>query len=732
MTVTHCRSLVFSLCALPLVTAAPPLSAQYLSGCPVPPESFWPELRSLPPDVVDIEAESVETVRFESVHARGGVRLFGEGRRLESEWIDFYPETRRVETQGRSRVFDGDLLVEAGEGWYQLDEGVGEFADVEYWLRSRTARGGADKAEQEGSGRIRLTGATFTTCPEGNDDWWLSGSDIRLNQETGRGDARNVVLRFKDVPVFYTPYVQFPIDDRRMTGLLMPTAAYSKRHGAEIAVPWYWNIAPNYDATLTPHYFDKRGLMLDTEWRYLRPSFDGVVDLRYLPDDDLAGEDRHLVHWRQRARPISNLRFDIDATDVSDPRYFRDFGADLFSTSPSFAPRRATAVYDQQNWRLTGRVEDFQTLDPNLPVTSKPYQRLPQVLLAGTRSLYPGLDLELRSEVVHFARKDTVAGNRFDLYPAARYRWDQEAYFVESRAGLRYTAYDLKDVDPGAESSPTRTVPDLTLDGGLFFERLLDSGMVQTLEPRLFYAYVPFRNQDAIPVFDTRNRDFSFGSLFFPQRFTGTDRVGDTNQVTAALTSRIVDPETGRERLNLTAGQIYYLEDRLVRLNPSSPPLTSSTSDLVAGARAVLGYNWEAEGSIFYDPDANETSLATLALSYRPDERALMNLGYRLRRDRLEQTDISALWPLNQRWTAIGRWNYSLFDDQHLEILGGLEYRSCCYGMRIGARRFLKDSGDYDNAIYFQITFNGLTRFDTGLDDLLREGIAGYDTFDTR
>jgi LPS-assembly protein len=725
------RPVAAALSALSLALIPLPSAAELLEGCPVVPEGFWPELRSLPPDVIEVEADSVDSVRRERIEARGNVQLFANDRRLDSDWIDFYTETRRVETRGRSQLFDGDLLVEAGDSWYQLDSGEGEFSDVQYWLRSRDARGGADQAAQLAPGKIELSEARYTTCPENNESWWLSGSDIRLDQESGRGDARNVTLRFKDVPVFYTPYIQFPIDDRRMSGILMPTAAITNRHGVELAVPWYWNIAPNFDATLTPRLMEERGVMLETEWRYLRPKYDGTLDLRYLPDDREFGDDRYLIAWRQKARPIANLRTDIDINDVSDTEYFRDFGADVFSASTAFATRRATAAYDWTNWRLRGQVEDFKSLDPNLPDGSKPYQRMPQLVLTGSQSPYPGLDLDLTSELVRFDRKDSLTATRFDVYPKAGFRWEKEGYYIEPKAGLRFTGYSLDNVEPGAETSLTRTVPDFTLDGGMFFERWLDQGMIQTLEPRIFYGYIPFRDQDALPVFDTSERSFRPDTLFNAQRFVGPDRVGDTHQITTALTSRLIDPLSGSERLTLTAGQIYYFDERKVRRNPNQDPLPSGRSELVLGAEAEFGDGWQLQSALQYDPDESEVSRGDIALSFRPNEKALFNLGYRYQQDRIEQTDISALWPLNRRVSAIGRWNYDVLEGRDLEFLAGLEYRSCCYGMRVAVRRYLlNSSGDYDNGIFFQITFRGLSQIDTGLDELLRNGIAGYGRFD--
>jgi LPS-assembly protein len=734
MKVMPLRSVAPALAVLFLALAALPARGEYLSSCPLLPESFWPELRTLPPDVIEIEADYVEAIRSEQVHARGDVRLFADGRRLDADFVDLFVPTRTVETRGRSRLFDGDLLVEAGEGRYQLDDDVGEFSDIDYWLQSRRARGSADEAAQDGPGRIRLAAGSFTTCPEGDDSWWLTAGRIRLDQESGRGHGYDVTLRFKNVPILYTPYINFPIDDRRQSGLLAPSAGYSSKSGLDLSIPWYWNIAPNYDATLTPRILSRRGLMLESEWRYLRPRMGGTLDFSYLPNDRLTdNEDRHMVRWRHQASIRPDLDLRVDATDVSDQSYFNDFGADVFTSSTPVAERRADLIYSQPGWRLTGRVQDFQSLDPTRPAGDEPYKRLPQVILQAGQGLDSGLFWTLRSELVRFDRRASVTGNRFDVEPEIGFRKDVGGYFIEPRVSLRYTGYELDEELPDAGSSLSRTLPRASLDTGLVFERILDDGAMQTLEPRLFYGYVPFRDQDDIPRFDTGEREFSFDSLFTTQRFIGADRVGDTHQVTTAVTSRVIDPDTGTERLSVSAGQITYLSDRRVRLRPTDPPRKENRSDLAAEAQARFSQDWQGRASIIFDTDRSRAPLAAVGFSYNPQKRALLNLGYRLREDEIEQTDISGFWPLSDRLQAVGRWNYSLRDNRNLELLAGLEYRTCCYGLQVALRRHLTDfDGEYNNSIFFQLTLDGLTRLDTGLDNLLREGISGYGTYEDR
>jgi len=716
-----------------LVLITPPVMAETPSDCPVLPEAFWPTLRSLPSDVIDMEADFVETIRNERIHARGDVRLFAEGRRIDTEQLDFFVPSRLLELPGPTRLYDGELLLEAREGHFRIDEDRGAFSDVAYWLRMTRARGDADRVIVDDPDRVRLDRGRYTTCPEGDDSWWLSAGRVRLDQTTGRGYGHNVTVRFKNVPIFYTPYINFPIDDRRQSGLLAPSVGYSSKTGLDLALPWYWNIAPNYDATLTPRLISERGLMLDSEWRYLRPAMRGTLDLAYLPDDREAERDRHLIRWRHQATLRPQLRLNIDASDASDSNYFQDFGTDLFSSSVAVLERRADLTLTQPFWRLSGRVQDYQSLDPTLAPRSEPYRRLPQLLLESGRTLDSGVYGSLRAELVNFDHGDLVTGIRADVDPEIGFRHERFGYFIEPRVGLRHTRYALDNTLPGTETDLSRTVPRISVDSGLFFERRLGNGNLQTLEPRVFYGYVPFRDQDALPRFDTGERDFSFDSLFTTRRFVGADRVGDTHQVTTALTSRIVDPISGTEILSVSGGQITYLDDRRVRLRRGDPPRREGRSELAAEARARFSQHWQGRSSIMFDTERNRARLATVAVSYRPRERALINLGYRLREDRIEQTDVSAIWPVTERFQAIGRWNYSLREERDLELLAGLEYRTCCYGMQFALRRYLTDAdGEYNTGVYFQLTLKGLTRFDTGLDSLLREGIAGYGTLENR
>jgi len=715
--------------------AESPISAERPPGCEFAPDIDWPALRALPPGVIELDADYIQR-DGDHLTARGKVELHEDGRRLDTDLLEFDRDRRIARAEGNVRLFDGDLLLHTDGGEYRLDEESGEFRRIDYLVQSVPARGSAETGIQHAPHRHSFERAAYTTCPVDDDSWWLRTRDLDLNRDTGVGVARHATIHFKGVPVAYTPWINFPLDDRRKTGFLLPSAGRGSRTGYDVSTPWYWNIAPNYDATITPRYMSDRGLMLGTEFRYLQPRHEGVIDVQHLADDRETGEERHYAQWRHRTRITPDLNFSVDAGDVSDSEFFRDFGgSDRYSGSTPYLLRRADLTWTRPAYRLRTRVEDYQIVDPELGAAGEPYQRVPQVTLTAGEYLGGGLTWDLESEFVRFDRGETETarpvGNRTDLNPVAAWRLDTGGFFLEPRAGVRYTRYDLDRRGDAGPESISRTVPHASVDTGLVFERpVTDGTRLQTLEPRIFYGYVPYRDQDDIPIFDTGEAEFSFDNLFSLERFVGADRVGDTHQVTAALTTRLFDQRTGMERASLSVGEVYYFEDREVRRRPDDPVLDDSRSDLAVEGRMRIGDAWDGRASILYNREQGERSLTAASIGYSPSERARLNLAYRQREAgarSIEQTDISALWPVTDRIQAIGRWNYSLEEERDLELLAGLQYRSCCYGIRVIGRRALTSDETYDNSIYFQITLDGLARFDTGVDSLLTEGIAGYD-----
>ncbi|MBU2479278.1 MAG: LPS assembly protein LptD, partial [Gammaproteobacteria bacterium] len=593
----------------------------------------------------------------------GNAVIDRDGRRVQADQIRYNELLGEVKADGNVHLDEAGLSVYGSSATLQLNSDQGEIHDVQYEVFSQHARGQAELARQESKTRKVFQKGTYTTCDANREAWRLNAREVTLHEDEGVGVARHTWLEIGDVPVFYTPYINFPIDDRRKSGLLVPSWGSSQNSGTEISAPYYWNIAPNYDATITPRVLSKRGLQMQTEFRYLQPGYSGQLDVEYLPrDSEYNDEDRTLVRINHSGRPLKRLTTEVHATNVSDDQYFEDLGTSLAISSTTHLERLAAATYYGNGWGLTGRVQDFQTVDSTILPANRPYKRLPQVLFnANPRTRPYGLELNLASEAVQFDHDDLVKGSRLDLKPMISLPLGGAAWFATPAAGVRYTQYNLDNQTSGLPDSPDRITPIASFDSGLFFDRstsLLGKGMLQTLEPRAFYLYVPEKDQTDLPIFDTNLRDFNFSQMFEDNRFGGADRMGDANQLTLAATSRLLDPATGTQFASFSLGEIFYFRDREVTL-PGAVAEEQSSSNIVAELDVRLSQSWKATGGILWDPHESKTNRSNVRFQYQPNDRHLWNVAYRFQTGELEQVDTSALWYFNPRWHGIMRWNYS-------------------------------------------------------------------------
>jgi LPS-assembly protein len=679
-----------------------------------------------------IEADQAESLGGERYELHGNVVIQRADQRVAADHILFDDPQRTVDASGHVHFDEPDLHLEADQAWLLLDSDEGEIQSVDYLLYPAHARGEADTLFLEGPARKRLVNATYTTCAQGSDAWRLRASQVRLKQDEGMGVARHARLEVRNVPVFYTPYISFPIDDRRRSGLLIPSFGSSDRGGFDLRLPYYWNIAANRDATLTPRFMDKRGLMLDSEWRYLNRRSEGQLDLAVLPGDDAFGADRHLFAFRHQGTLGERLRLEAELNDVSDAAYFNDFGETLELTSITHLERRLDATYQGDWWRLLGRAQNFQTVDP--AILSRPYARLPQISFTARAPARPfGLESSLGAEFTAFdhSRPDQVdTGNRLDLRPRLSLPLRRTAYEIIPALTIAHTRYDLERVDPSLDSSPSRTTPILSLDNRVYFERqtaLFGHAYQQTLEPRAFYVYAPARDHSAIPLFDSGSRSFRFRELFSENRFTGADRVGDANQLALAVTTRYLDPRSGTARLRASIGQLFYFEDREVTLH-NTAPLEHNQSDIAGELEVALPGPWSLYSDALWNPDDGSTRQSNSGIHYRGGARQVANLSYRYTKGSLAQLDASWLWPLSQHWHLAGRWNYSLQHNRTLEALFGAEYDTCCWALRLAWRTLLPGGvqGEYDQGLYLEWELKGMTSLGDKVESLMKSGILGY------
>ena len=686
-------------------------------------------------DRTTIEADSIEGVSDLEVGARGNAEIRRDDMSIFGDSLRYNRETGRAEGDGGVRLQRGADRFFGPRLYYNLLDDSGVFESPTYLLeRERTARGSAERIEFLGRERYRLTNATYTTCRPGQEDWRVEASELELDFEEEEGTARNPRLRFFEVPILASPLASFPLGGRRKSGILTPYYAQTSARGFEFGLPYYWNIAPERDATFTPVYMAKRGAQLKSELRYLERTLAGELKFEYLPDDRLFGDSREGVSWQHRHNFPRNTVALVDYNRVSDDFYFVDLGTRVKQISIGNLPQEMHITHSgavgRSPYSLQGRLQQFQTLQDPLAPTVPPYHRLPQLNFSVSRNDVGGvLDAALPAEYVNFSHSTLVEGTRTTFAPTLAAPLLAPGWFVTPKVGLRHVAYDLTRGAPGQPQEPQVSIPWGSLDSGLVFERATTSfgaGSTQTLEPRLFYVYVPYRNQDAIPTFDTALADFNYAQLFTENRFVGGDRFGDANQLTAALTSRILQAN-GQEMLRATIGQRYYFEPERVGLTPTSPLRSANDSDILASIGARLGAHWTFDATTQYSPHEHRGERYAAAVSYRPETAKVLNASYRFQREVLKQVDLSAQWPLRPGWYGVGRYNYSIQDKRLLEGLAGVEYNAGCWVFRVVALRVQAAANVANTAIVLQLEFNGIGTIGTDeAVDILRRNVPGY------
>ena len=730
-TAPNCRRLlVFLAIALLAGCLAPAHAQDELCRNPAAQDPRLEELAQLDPTdtKIDIESDAGELDRDGDAILRGNVRIRMGQRLLAADEAEIDAEERSVRMRGQVEYLDPRLHVR-GDGGSFAGEGTAEFKGAEFELLDRNVRGAAGDVRMRGQGVIELADVKYTACPPGNEDWELSAGEISLNQQTRIGTGRDVRLDFKGVPILYTPWISFPVGDQRKSGVLFPTIGNSGKTGTMLAVPWYWNIAPNRDATLFTRYYSSRGLRLDPEFRYLTDSSRGILYGEYLFDDRERGGSRSFVELRHATRFRPRTRLHIDAANVSDSNYFEDFGSGFEGTSVTFLNRSAELRHDTRHWSLVGRAQDYQVIDDLLPDVDEPYALAPQLGALGRwRDLPGGLSVALRAEASNYLRDLGPQGLRLDVEPSLGWRVDRHGTYLAADAALRHTSYSLSDVAAGLDDSPTRSAPILSLDTGLVLERAVGSHRqrLQTIEPRLLYLYVPFREQDDLPVFDTALPDLNLVQLFRTNRYVGADRVSDANQVAVGLTTRLLDSAGGRQYLSATLGQAFYFDDPRVRL-PDEPVSSRASSDVVGELELSAYQDWSARVGVQWDPENTHIAKSDFSLQYRPASDRVINAGYRLQRDSIEQFDVSAAWPISREWRGFGRWVYSMRESKTLDQFIGLEYGSCCWALRLITRRYVGSrTGDTDTSIGLQLELKGLSSVGVDNEAFLRGTIRGY------
>ena len=704
-----------------------------------------------------ISADSVDAVSQKNVSAVGSVSLKQGNMALSAERLDYDEDTDTALAPGKVRLDrDGDVVT-GRDLELKVDSEIGSLEDPTFFFsKSPTrpsqrfeARGAATRMNFEGPDQERLYNAFYTTCRTDESEWYLRISELALDRARNIGTGYNAVVEFKGIPILYMPYLTFPLNSERKSGFLAPTIGSSSSSGFELAVPYYWNIAPNRDATITPKIFSRRGLQLGAEFRYLDRSYLGQLDTEYLPGDRLADRDRYLAslrHFQNLDKWLSpGWSASINVQKVSDDNYFRDLSTRINNTAQTNLPRDLALTYASDFGNLTTRYLSFQTLqDPTAPAIVVPYRLAPQITFNATPNRRNGFELNMIGEFTAFEHPTLVSGNRWLIYPSVAYPITRPYGFITPKIGFHATRYDLTR-NNGDYEGGTRTLPILSVDSGLTFERaatFFSQPITQTLEPRLFFLHVPYRDQSKLPLFSTAETDFSFAQIFNENLFVGGDRISDARQITAAVTTRFIENLTGIERLRAAIGQRYYFSPQRVTLlsldtsGISGPTQGNvSRSDFLAALSGQLSDRWWLDSGFQYSASTRQFQKTNVAARYNAEGGRLLNFSYRFTRDSLKQIDVSTQWPFGSKapaWTLLARANYSIQDRRLIEGLLGVEYNQGCWEFRLVAHRFATAAEIYSNSIQFQLELKGLSKLGINPLETLKQNISGYRRSDDR
>ncbi|MDQ7991003.1 MAG: LPS-assembly protein LptD, partial [Candidatus Dactylopiibacterium sp.] len=728
-------------------SAPRPATPARVPAAPVTPAAPAPKA-ALDPRATRIEARRIDGRDQVNMVAQDNVRLDRGDITLTSDKLYYDQIANEVSAEGKVRLVRGGDEIEGPRARVNLDTLYGEVASPTYVLqreRRVTPTGGAataaapggkpltrlvrgtgeaDMLRLQGENQYQLSNATYTTCPAPDPSWYLRMRDLDLDFDRDKGEAQHSTLVFKNVPIAYTPWIDFPLSGGRQSGLLPPTVGSTTNTGFDATIPYYFNLAPNYDATIAPRYMSERGVQIGGEARYLGQQSSGVLRGEYMPEDTVEKKSRSVASWRHLQDFGHGLTGNVDATQVSDVNYFSDLSSKITSTSQSTLLQQANLNYNSGSW-LTGGVmmQRYQVLSGDAP-----YSRRPQVTLTARQADFHGLSLSLPTEFTSFSSPQAVDGQRFVMYPQVAYPMQTSAFYLTPKVGVHASRYDLDEPTAKGDTALTRSVPVFSLDSGVVFERELDwrgREQIQTLEPRLYYVRSTYRDQSQFPVFDTARADFNFAQIFSENAYSGSDRIADSDQLTTGLQSRMVDAETGEEWLRLALAQRFYFADQRVKL-PDETPREGRVANVLGGASGRVHRDVWAETALQYDPRVGLWQRAVAGVRYQPSYAKVASVSYRFQRDQFRSVDFSFQWPLWGRWYGVGRYDLNLRDRKPSEVVAGLEFQGDCWALRTVWQTLVTSETKRNNAFFIQLELNGLASVGSSPVNLLKRSISGY------
>ncbi|MDB2461339.1 LPS assembly protein LptD [Gammaproteobacteria bacterium] len=701
------------------------------------------DLKDNSADIIYIEAdESFRDENKQITILNGDTKIIRGPEILKSELANVLQLEDRARLSGNVEYENEGLSIEAPYAEYNTKSSRADFIAPVYKYSSLDISGKARYGVRLKNKTMFLKNSTYTTCDLINPDWNLISETTELDFESGVGKGKNVYLTVRGVPVFYSPYMQFSLDEQRKTGFLVPDFSGSWVKGPDIITPFYWNIAANMDMLIQPSYIQDRGKKIESDYRYLNKNYSGSIFISYLDDDSeyknsaknaRGNKSRYNFYLRHQQALSDNLEIDFLYDKFSDKDYFDDFGTGISRSSTTYKTRHAKLNYNKNGWDINSRFLGYQTFDKNINQSSQPYDLLPEINVA-KRWDKKIVNYDLKTSLSQWNHVSKVDGTRADIQIGLDKTFLAKGISVTPRLKIQHTRYDLEKQNDEFKSNPSKTIPIFSLDSIMTLSKQMgDTNIAHQIKPRMFYLYSAEENQDDIPIFDTGLNDFSYAQLFRDNSFSGLDRNNDTNQLTFSLSSSFYNLDESRDLFTLSIGQILYLEDRNVSLD-NNTTYNRSNSNIVA----ELEYNptVKAKFTSTYLHDSrgrsDKTQKSIHSFQYRGEGNNVINASYRYRKNDIEQGDLSFAWGINSRLNLLGRWNYDFknnLDGENsgdIETLAGLEYESCCWKARLVQRKFKVDAETYEKDIQFQVMLKGFTDVGTPLGDLIAESIKGY------
>ena len=685
---------------------------------------------------IEIEGDSLETLLDRKMKAKGNAILKKGNKTIKAEVIEYDEISEKLITTGNTNIDLESMSLRGSKLSLKLSDETGQMDDASFNFkpgqkqekfvikngvvvskRSYDFRGDAKTIFFEGENKKRLQSGRVTTCETDSDDWYLKSSNMEVNTKTDRVNASNAVVEFKGLPVLYTPYINFSLNKNRKSGFLATTFGTTTKSGFDFQIPYYFNISPNMDATLTARYLGKRGPQADGEFRYLEENYSGKNQIQFMKHDEDSGKDnRYLVKLEHQHKFNNGWSASYNYQKVSDDTYFSDLATMIQVTSVVNLPQRANINYAGDTWKFNALTEKYQTLTN---ASNSPYQRLPQLDLSGRKD-FGSYILDFKSQWAYFDRdekftySDTqrVTGSRLTLTPSISVPFTETYGYIKPKLSANVRSYNLNDSSIGKKDILT---PIVSVDSGMYFDRtvnLLNQNFTNTLEPRLFYVYIPYKDQSSLPNFDTGLSDLNMQTLFSENQYNGQDRINDANQLTASITSKFID-KNGKERLSGIVAQRYYFDDR--KIFGTELDAKKANSDIFMGGTARLANSLNLDAMFQYDPTSSKLLRSTLSSRYNPEPGKMLNLSYRMIDNVSDNTqdlkvfNAAGQWPLGNRFYSIARYNYDLKTSQTIEILGGVEYDGGCWVARTIFDRISLPTSPQPNYTFFvQLELNGL------------------------